>query len=207
MSIAVRTKKTAKKRIRRTPEQARADALRVARELLLKRGPNAVTLQAVAADIGMTHTNLLHHFGSAAGLQAALMTEMTRELTNALEHAVQRFRSGKADAEELVSLVFDAFDEGGAGRLAAWISISGEPNKLEAIGEVVQSYLEHIGEEDASREARARISSASFLVTLVAFGDAVIGETVGTMMRRDRNTARRMIAKLLPVLLTEYEGA
>ena len=92
----------------------------------------------------MGHTNLIHHFGSAAGLQKALMAEMTRELTVALEQAVHRFKSEKANADDLISLVFEAFDKGGAGRLAAWISLSGEADKLEAIGEVVRDYLTEI---------------------------------------------------------------
>ena len=41
----------------------------MARILLIEAGPQAVTLKAVAARIGRTHANLLHHFGSAAELQ------------------------------------------------------------------------------------------------------------------------------------------
>ena len=59
-------------RERLSPEQSRASALEAARRLLIEQGPQAVTLKAVAAEIGKTHANLLHHFGSAAGLQAAL---------------------------------------------------------------------------------------------------------------------------------------
>ena len=47
-------------------------ALEAARGLLVESGPQAVTLKAVAGRIGRTHANLLHHFGSAAGLQKAL---------------------------------------------------------------------------------------------------------------------------------------
>ena len=47
-------------------------ALEAARALLVEAGPQAVTLKAVAGRIGRTHANLLHHFGSAAGLQKAL---------------------------------------------------------------------------------------------------------------------------------------
>jgi AcrR family transcriptional regulator len=43
--------------------------LQAARALLIEAGPQAVTLKAVASRIGRTHANLLHHFGSAAGLQ------------------------------------------------------------------------------------------------------------------------------------------
>jgi AcrR family transcriptional regulator len=60
------------RRERLKPEESRAAALEAARRLLIDHGPHAVTLKAVAAEIGKTHANLLHHFGSAAGLQAAL---------------------------------------------------------------------------------------------------------------------------------------
>ena len=60
------------KRERLSPEESRAAALEAARRLLIEKGPQAVTLKAVGAEIGKSHANLLHHFGSAAGLQSAL---------------------------------------------------------------------------------------------------------------------------------------
>ncbi|HET9628547.1 MAG TPA: TetR family transcriptional regulator, partial [Novosphingobium sp.] len=68
-----RRKLTKQSSRRRLPqEQSRALALDAARALLLEAGPQAVTLKSVAARIDRTHANLLHHFGSAAGLQRAL---------------------------------------------------------------------------------------------------------------------------------------
>ncbi len=57
--------------------ESRAAALDAARRLLIAEGPQAVTLKAVAAEMGKTHANLLHHFGSAAGLQSALAALIT----------------------------------------------------------------------------------------------------------------------------------
>src|ERR1700759_5118534 len=59
-------------RQRLSPEASRAGALEAARALLIEQGPQAGTLKAVAGRMGKSHANLLHHFGSAAGLQAAL---------------------------------------------------------------------------------------------------------------------------------------
>lgn len=56
----------AKRRL--SPEASRNMALAAARDLLIETGPQSVTLKAVAARIGRTHANLLHHFGSASGL-------------------------------------------------------------------------------------------------------------------------------------------
>lgn len=196
-------KKQSTKRVRRTPEEARTLALESARRLLLAEGPDAITLQAVAADLGMSHTNLIHHFGSAGGLQSALMGQMVQELTSVLEKAVERFRAGAGSEQDFVDIVFEVFDKGGAGRLAAWIVLSGESDKLEPVGEVVRTYIRNVerGADDALGDVHERITSASLLVTLAAFGDAVIGASIGSMMGRERKAMRRIIAELLPLVL------
>ena len=69
----------ARKRLK--PENSRSVALDAARHLLLTEGPQAVTLKAVAAKIGRTHANLIHHFGSAAGLQTELARSTAERVT------------------------------------------------------------------------------------------------------------------------------
>ena len=82
-------------RKRLNPEESRAAALEAARMLLLDQGPQAVTLKAVAAKIGQTHANLLHHFGSAAGLQAELARSIADRVTGTIAEAVERARIGE----------------------------------------------------------------------------------------------------------------
>lgn len=178
-------------------------ALRSARNLLISQGPNAITLQAVAAELGMSHTNLIHHFGSASGLQTALMHHMVGDLTDIIETAVVRFRSGEGDVADFVNIVFDAFDTGGAGALAAWIMLSGEGQRLAPLGEVVRSYLRNVersAEEDAAC-AHERVTSATLLVTIAAFGDAMIGGPLRDMVGRESDAVRRIIAQLLAQLV------
>ena len=102
---------------RLSPQQSRSAAVDAARTLLLEKGPQAVTLKAVASRIGRTHANLIHHFGSAAGLQAALAQDIAERVTGHIAEAVERARSGEADARELVDGTFDAFDRGARARL------------------------------------------------------------------------------------------
>ena len=52
-----------------------------------------MTLKAVAAEIGKTHANLLHHFGSAAGLQAALARLISDRVCAGIAEAVERSRA------------------------------------------------------------------------------------------------------------------
>ena len=76
---------------------SRAAALEAARALLIEQGPQAVTLKAVAARVDRTHANLLHHFGSAAGLQAELARSIAAQVTASIGRTVELAREGKAD--------------------------------------------------------------------------------------------------------------
>ena len=180
-------------------------ALASARRLLLADGPDAVTLQAVATDLGMSHTNLIHHFGSAAGLQSELMRQMMSELTTAIESAVMRLRAGKGEMRDFVDIVFDAFDRGGAGRLAAWIILSGEAQRLAPVGGVVRDYIDSV-ERGAVAGADAehvhqRVTSATLFVTMAALGDAIIGNHLRRMVGRERDAVRKIIGALLPLVV------
>ncbi|HYG27020.1 MAG TPA: TetR/AcrR family transcriptional regulator, partial [Caulobacteraceae bacterium] len=173
-----------------------------ARRLLLERGPDGVTLKAVADDIGMSHGNLIHHFGSAAGLQSALMGAMVRDLMTALEGAVAKVRDEDSGPRELVDTVFDAFDSGGAGHLAAWIGLSHELEHLEVVRAAVSDLVTAINDKVVAdgREPR-HIPSALLFITLCAFGDSVIGAQLCDMLGRDRESVRRIAAHLLPSFL------
>jgi AcrR family transcriptional regulator len=201
-------KTDAVRRRRRAPEEAKAEALASARTLLLGGGPDAVTLHAIAKDIGVTHANLIHHFGSAAGLQAALMGMMVQDLAQALDAVVGRLRTDRGAPLEIVGEVFKAFDQGGAARLAAWIALSGDLSHLEPIRAAVQSLVVAIGERlgDTDGQARTRISGAVLLIALSAFGDALIGAPLREMLGRPDDATRKLLAGLLPIFLVELPG-
>lgn len=191
------------RRLRRQPEEVRTSAIESARKLLLAKGPDAITLKAVAEDLGMTHTNLIHHFGSAAELQSALMREMVSTLTRTLEDAVARFRAGRGDVREFVDIVFDAFDKGGAGRLAAWLMVSGNDKLFAPVGDVVRDYIAHIEQGshvDASLMAdmHRRFTSTTLFVVIAAFGDAIIGSMMHSMLERERGAMRDVVRDLMP---------
>ncbi|MGD0866157.1 MAG: TetR family transcriptional regulator [Rhizomicrobium sp.] len=187
-------------RRRRTPAEARSETLAAARKLLLEEGPDAVTLQRLAGELGMTHSNLLHHFGSAGELQSALMAMMVRDLTVAVEGAVSHLKSDAGAPRALVDMVFDAFDKGGAGKLAAWIAVSGNVEHLETIGKAVNSLVQGVESKFArdSGDTHIGVTSAVLFLALMAFGDAVIGTALKDMLERERAAPRKIAAFLLP---------
>src|SRR5919107_2922037 len=139
MSISLKLRK------RLSPEESRAAALEAARALLLESGPQAVTLKAVGARIGKTHGNLLHHFGSAAGLQGELARLIGERVTAEIARVVERERQGEADPREIVDRTFDAFDREGAGALAAWMILSGNRDALDPILDAIHRLVDQLG--------------------------------------------------------------
>ena len=180
-------------RKRLSPEESRSAALAAARELLLRDGPQAVTLKAVAAEIGRTHANLLHHFGSAAGLQSELARSIAERVTGSIAEAVERARAGKEDAGDIAEMTFDAFGKEGAGALAAWMILSGNRDALNPILESIRGIVGQlkVGHEDH------HVGETTLWLVLLALGDSLLGPAIAGALDLDRDTARKIAAKRL----------
>ncbi|WP_213981783.1 TetR family transcriptional regulator [Sphingomonas sp. dw_22] len=184
-----------KPRRRLSPEESRDAALEAARALLLEAGPQAVTLKAVAARIGRTHANLLHHFGSAAGLQKALAASIADTVTAKIGAAVLRARSEDHDPREIVDLTFDAFDREGAGALASWMILTGNQDALDPIMEAIHRLVDQIS--DGHGAEAAPLHEETLQLTLMALGDALLGAPMARALGLPRDKAREMAAAQL----------
>lgn len=175
---------------RLSPEESRAAALEAARQILIESGPQAVTLKAVAARVDRTHANLLHHFGSAAGLQQALIEKMAAFITTTIRETVFRQRAGDQNPREVVDLAFDAFDTGGAGALASWMILSGNEDALDPILKAIHDLVEELREEHSEEEAP--IEDETMQLVLMALGDALFGARLARALGLPRNRAREI---------------
>jgi TetR/AcrR family transcriptional regulator, repressor for neighboring sulfatase len=189
------------RRRKRMGGEVRDEALVAARKLLLNGGPAAVTVASVGREIGMTHANVLHHFGSAASLQSALMGSMIRDLTTALDNVVELLKTDAAAPRTVADKVFDAFDKGGAGQLAAWIILSGDVKQLEPVREAVRALVEAIVGQSTDDAAPERVRAAVLMMAVSAFGDALIGPHVREMLDQEDDAMRDLIARILPLFL------
>lgn len=187
----------ADRRIRRTPEAVREAAIATARLLLLEEGPGAITLKAVAGRLGMTHANLLHHFGSAETLQAALVAEMARDVTQQVEEAVHRVRAGQATFRDIVDVVFDAFDRNGGGRLVAWLVLSGKPANLEPLFRATRELLVAVEATAPSTltDPLKQITEMTLAVVLPALGNSLLGKAMAEVLGVPTDEARRIVAE------------
>ena len=175
-------------RARLTPGESRSAALEAARALLIEAGPQAVTLKAVAARIGRTHANLLHHFGSAAELQAELARYLAERITAAIGDAVLRMRQGVADPREIVDRTFDAFGREGAGALAAWMILSGNRDALNPVLEAIHRLVDHLGEGHEDRP----VHELTLWLVLAALGDSLLGESMAAALGLKPEKARQL---------------
>lgn len=177
-------------RRRLSPEESRDAALDAARALLVELGPQAVTLKAVAAKIGRTHANLLHHFGSAAGLQTALIERMASYVTTEIRETVLRERAGGHDPRQVVDMAFDAFDTGGAGALASWMILSGNENALDPIFSAIHDLVDELREDHSDHERP--IEDETLQLVIMALGDALFGAPLTRALGLSRDRARTL---------------
>lgn len=198
------------KRIRRTAEEAKRVILDAAEKLMSNSGPGGLRLQDVAAEVGLTHPVILHHFGSREGLIRALNERILDDLRQRLLAIFASYDKTAADVlDKLLDSVFAVF-RGGLGQRLAWLGADAVPVD-DPPAAIFQRFVEGIhhhrfavlpGDEQAGREDSKMIV---YLVATAALGDAVFGtELLGTAPGRETERARQNFRAWLSRLLRTH---
>jgi AcrR family transcriptional regulator len=114
----------AKQRKRRSAEGARDEILAAAERHLVAHGPAGLRLQELAAEVGVSHPAILHHFGSREGLVNAVVERAVGKLQHDLIAAI----AGSGDQYAGVALfdrVHRTLATHGHARLMAWLLLEG----------------------------------------------------------------------------------
>jgi AcrR family transcriptional regulator len=173
-------------RRRLSPDESRAAALSAAHDILLADGPQAVTLKAVAAKVGRTHANLLHHFGTALDLQKALAAMLAERVCASIADAVIKARRGEGDPRGIVDWTFAAFDKQGAGALATWMIISGNKDALDPILTALHKIVDDLSDESDA----TIIAEHTLTLVFMALGDALLGKSIADALGLPATAAR-----------------
>ena len=116
----------ARRQRRRLPAaDARRAILDAAEQLLIAGGPDAVRVQAVARELGITDAAVHYHFGSRVGLMDALLRSAGRRLRQEVSAAVADWDADTLDMGRLVQLLSETYERKGYARLALWLSMAG----------------------------------------------------------------------------------
>jgi len=142
-------------RRRRTAEEARASILDAAEQRLVQAGPGGIRLQEVAADVGVSHPTVLHHFGSREALIEAVVARALNSLSNGLLGAV---RATTDDDDQtttvLLDAVFNTLVKGGHARAFLWLALSGYAPPMEELR--IRAVAEAVHEVRISRRAKKK---------------------------------------------------
>ncbi len=205
------------KRLRRTSEEAKRVILDAAETLMSHTGPGGLRLQDVAAEVGLTHPVILHHFGSRDGLMRALNERILEDLRRRLISILARYDRPSPDiVDQLLDNVFTVFRGGLAQRLV-WLgadAVPAEDPPSAIFGSFVDGMHEHRlsvlpGDPPARR---ADTEMLVYLVAVAALGDAVfganlLGKAKGAETETAETTFRAWLSRLLQVHLVTYEEA
>src|SRR5579863_8455205 len=166
----------ATRRVRRTPEQARRLILDAAEASMVAKGPAGIRLQDVATAAGVTHSNVLHHFGSRAGLIEALNRRTVEDLKSVLFAVMEAAHSS---TDDIIGPAFAAYRNGLAQR-TLWVLQAPARRGAQTLP-VFEELVEALHARRVSAAPRnvlvdkAHTRAIVHLTTIAAFGDAIIG--------------------------------
>lgn len=190
------------KRARRSPESVRTDAVASARRILVERGPRAVTLKAVADDLGMRHGNITHHFGSAAGLQSAVVMAMGGDVLANITDAVSQLNRHEVSEREIVDMVFDALAGDGTDRLIAWLVATEGRDRFAEMEDAIAAFVDLADPEDDAASPTRSVDRARMVLAVLApaMGMAMIGRGLGDTLGIESDYVRDLTAAQLRAL-------
>lgn len=199
-----------KPRRRRSAEVAREEILNAAQRLLSQGGPDAIRLQDIARDVGISHPTILHHFGSREGLIEALDARAIHALTADVARILQS--DEEPQTGELVERVAETMDQQGLARLIAlWAMREPDgPSRLDGtdpaalvadVSELIRTRLDEI--EGVQADRLEAISFRVRLAVFAMFGQALIGDVLSPVTGEERRAERHRFRQWFSELLLE----
>lgn len=163
------------RRTRRKPEEARILILRAAEARLALGGPDAVRVQPLATELGITDAAIYHHFGNREGLLDALARFGARQLRSSMEEVVAGHEARVSDIAALVELAVDAFQRRGYARLVLWLAEGGYPvDRGSGMFDAIVTAFEGPRPRKTGNSEKARFVAALMVMVCAAeplFGD------------------------------------
>jgi AcrR family transcriptional regulator len=202
-------------RRRRTADAARREILEAAERRLAQSGPMGLRLQDIAADVGISHPAVLHHFGSREGLVHAVIQRAIIALQEDLVRSLSETQQGDVpDTAALFEHVFETLADRGHARLMVWLLLSGyDPFNEKAranwaqIGQVTHGLrLRRL--KGKRKPAYEDTMFAIVLPALALFGQAIAGEATFRVAGLDGDpNAPKRFREWLAALLSAHMDA
>ena len=158
------------------------------------QGPQSLRLADVAKEAGVVNATVLHHFGSIEDVHSALMERMIADL-------VGKILSQDMPSDQPVQRGFafphliEAFQDKGAARLAAWLELSDQSQRMTVVREAVNKVIhEKIRPLSLPQD---RVEDIILISIILALGLGLFGTSLEGLLDRPEGTARDMATELL----------
>jgi AcrR family transcriptional regulator len=204
------TKAPAARRRRLSSEDAREAILAATEKRLREVGPDALRLQEIAQDVGLSHPTVLHHIGNREALVAAVVARSMLALeTDLIACFTQQDAAAPTDIASTLHQIDDVMRVRGHARLVAWLALTqpGRVAKKESrLAEVAVAL--HAVRSSFGKDAPFEDTAFSALLASVAmFGLAILGPGLLEMMNLPSNeeTLRRF-REWFAALMMEHAG-
>ena len=195
-----------KPRRRLDAQSARALILDATAKKLVLVGPSGIRLQDVAADAGVAHPTVLHHFGSRELLVKAVITRALGAINAAVVQALAAASGDDEKLETMIANIGAALESGGHARVMLWLALEGQriegaevrlSDVVDAAHTLRAQRLK--GRKKASREdtARAVVLSALTLVATAVLGPSMLENAGVAHDSAAVEQFRRWVARLL----------
>lgn len=130
-------------RKRRSSDVARSTIIDATEAMLREVGPGGIRLQEVAKAVGVSHSTVLHHFGSREGLIDAVVERALERAQSGLVEAVPTSQ-GAEDIAVMLESAARQLREAGRARTLLWLSLAGygagvKGLQLEPLAQVVHT--------------------------------------------------------------------
>lgn len=207
------TPERARPRTRRTAEDARTAILDATERRLVERGPSGIRLQDVAADVGVSHPTILHHFGSRERLVEAVVKRRVHAMNHEVILALVGAEQGEAPALALFERLHAALGPGGHARVIAFLALEGrvpgaEPESLLPLAQVTHAARLARRDPESRKPSLEDTYFTVLLGALALFGEAIVGPLFRGEPEDapDAATSRRFRAWIARMILAHLES-
>jgi AcrR family transcriptional regulator len=179
--------------------------LDAAERRLAASGPTAIRLQEVAADVGVSHPTVLHHFGSREALVEAVVARALDSLHTELLAALPTSPDSADNTAALLDAVYEVLVVRGHGRTFLWLLLSGyaptEDLRVKTLAEAVQAI--RTAHHAAAGKPAPRFDDTYFTVLLPALAMLAMSVSVAATKKKEEDERlsplhfRRWFAKLI----------
>lgn len=201
-----------KPRLRRDATTAREAILDAAERRLVDTGPGGIRLQEVAADAGVSHPTVLHHFGSREALVKAVCSRSLQAIHLGLVEAISASSGEDDQLVAMLNSVYEALTKTGHARVMMWLALEGQ--RLEGADVRLDTVIDATHELRKKRAGRKRLAredtaNAVVLAALALTGSAVIGPAIfeNAGLGSDEETGKRFRRWLARLLATHLDVA